>query len=205
MARPYDSNTNTALALGGTVWRDFLTIYGKDDVGDPLDFRFWNGDGNVSVSTLVAADGSTGSKSYVGGVLKSVEPIPQVIGLEARSISVELDQIHDDVQDMIRAYNIRHALAEVHRGLFNISTGAVVSTLYPRFLGKVDGAPINTPAAGGSGSVTIRLTSNTIELTRTNPAKASHEEQLRRSSDEYRQYAGIVEEVDVPWGFEPEA
>lgn len=198
--KSYDSNTLAALALPDTEWRDFLTIYGKDENSDPLDFRFSSLPDDVAASTLSARDGTTADQNYVGGVVKSVDPIPQIIALEARTINVVLDHTHPDVQDMIRAYNIRHAIAEVHRGLFDPLSGLVVGPLYPRVLGKVDGAPLVTPAVGGTGSVTIRLVSNTIELTRTNPAKAGNEQQKLRSGDLYRQYADSAAEIKIVWG-----
>lgn len=199
--QPYDSNTIAALNAGGLIKRELVTIRGKDLSDTPVQFNFWSGEVDVTVSVVSGVDRTTESRNYVGGgSLLSVDPLPLVLGLETRTINVTLSQIHSSVQSMVRGNNIRHAVAEVHRGLFSISTGQIVSTPYPRFFGKVDGAPIETPAAGQEGSITLSLVSNTVELTRINPALKSDASQSLRSGDRFRRYADASGQVDVWWG-----
>jgi hypothetical protein len=84
-------------------------------------FNFWTGEDNVATSVVSAITGGTGSRNYVGGgTLLEVPPIVDAIGLEARSIEIGLSQIHASVQDMVRAYNIRVATVELHRGICSI-------------------------------------------------------------------------------------
>jgi hypothetical protein len=197
----YDSATRAALAAGPVILRDMVAVYGKDSDGDPVTFGFWKGEDNITTNIVTAVDGSTVSRSFIGGgSLIGVDAIPLVIGLEARTIEVTLSPIHSEVQDMVRGNDIRHAVVEVLRAMFDVSTGGLVSTPFARFLGKVDGAPVATPAEGDEGSITLHCVSNTIELTRTNPARKSDEQQKRRSGDRFRKYADTAGDIEIWWG-----
>lgn len=199
--QPYDSPTLAALAAGGIIKRELIYVRGKDNSGSPVNFGFWNGEDDVTISVVSAVDGATEDRSYVGGgSVLSVDPIPLALGLDVRTVQVMLSQIHAGVQSMVRGNDIRHAVAEVHRAHFAVATGQIVSTPFPRHFGKVDGAPIVTPAAGQEGSVTLKIVSNTVELTRNNPALKSDASQSLRSGDRFRRYADASGEVDVWWG-----
>lgn len=198
---PYDSNTIAALSAAGLIRRDFVFVRGKDSSDAPVNFGMWNGEDDVTLNVVSAVDRTTEGRSYIGGgTLLNIDPIPLVMGLETRTINVTLSQIHSAVQTMVRGNNIRHAVAEVHRALFNIATGQIAAAPFPRFFGKVDGAPIQTPPAGSEGSITLKLVSNTVELTRANPALKSDETQKLRSGDRFRRYADASGEIDVWWG-----
>lgn len=199
--RTYDSNTIAALSKASTIQRVFLYVRGKDSGGSPVNFGFWNGVGDVSVSVVSAIDGATESRTYIGGgSLIKVPALPLRIGLEARTIEVTLSQIHTSVRDMVYGNNIRHAVTEIHRGYFDTETGQIVSTPYARWLGKINGAPEEIPAAGGEGSIKLRIASNTRDLTLTNPAKKSDESQRLRSDDRFRRFTGVAGRVGVWWG-----
>jgi hypothetical protein len=198
----YDSNTLAALASGQLVIRDFLTIFGEDSEGDPVEYCFWTGEDDVTVNVVSPQDGSTDSRDFIGGALPQ-DGIPNIvdsIGLEARRIEFRLSQIHADVQDMIRAGNIRLAVVELHRGLLSPATWALVSTPYARFLGRVDGAAIETPEVGGTGAAIIPAISDVIDLTKTWPALKSDETQRLRSGDRFRRYSDTAAAVEVWWG-----
>lgn len=200
----YDANTIAALESGQLVLRDFLTIFGKDGGGDPAEYCFWTGEDDVTTNVISAQDGSTDSRNFVGGGALPESGVPAIvdaIGLEARAFTFELNHIHSAVQDMVRIPGaIRLAVAEVHRGLLDPSTWTLVSTPYPRFLGRVDGAALETPAVGGTGAVRLMLIGDTIDLTRTNPALKSDESQKLRSGDRFRRYADAAGAVEVWWG-----
>lgn len=198
----YDSATRAALASGRLVLRDFLYIHGFEGE-DPMPFGFWTGEDDISPSVVSAITGAPETRDYDGGgTLIEVDTITSTIGLEARSIQVKLSQIHLSVQDMVRGYvpGIRHAVAEVHRGLYSPTDGGIVSTPFPRFLGRVDGAPIETPAAGDEGAITLKLVSNSVELTVTNPMLKSDATQQLRSGDRFRRFADIADPRSVWWG-----
>lgn len=196
-----DSNTISALASGQLVLRDFLTIHGWDSDGDETDFCFWTGEDNVTTNVVSAIDGSTDSRSFIGGgTLLEVPPIVDAIGLEARSVEFGLNQLHTSVASMVRANNIRVAVIELHRGIYSPATWALVSTPFPRFLGRVDGLSIETPAVGGEGRIVLTAIGDTIDLTRTVPALKSDETQRLRDGDRFRRYADTAGAVEVWWG-----
>jgi hypothetical protein len=200
----YDSDTITALQTGALILRDMLWIRGSDLSGNAETWGFWTGSDNVTVTVVKATDpGSTESRAYIGGgslLSDGVDPITYQLGIVAQTINVKLSQIHSSVQDMVRGADIRLAEAELHRALFDVSTGQIVSTPFPRFYGIIEGAPINTPAVGGDGSITLAITSVSIDLTRTNPALKSDEATKLRSGDRFRQYSGVTGQYTVDWG-----
>lgn len=197
----YDAETIAALESGQLVLRDFLYIRGKDSGGSAANFGFWTGVDDIILNVVSAIDGSTESRSYVGGgTLLDVPQIVDTIGLEARSIDFGLSQLHPTVQDMLRANNIRVAVVEMHRGVYDPATWQLVSTPFPRFLGRVDGARLETAAIGGQGGITLTAISNAIDLTRSNPALKSDETQRLRSDDRFRRYADSAGDIAVFWG-----
>lgn len=202
----YDSDSIAALQAdsGSGNRRWMLWIRGSDNSGTAKTFGFWTGADDVTVTVVKATDpGSTESRAYIGsGSLLSdgVDPITYQLGIVAQTINVKLSQIHSSVQDMVRGANIRLAEAELHRALFDVATGEIVSTPFPRFYGIIEGAPVNTPAVGGDGSITLAITSVSIDLTRTNPALKSDEATKLRSGDRFRQYSGVTGQYTVDWG-----
>lgn len=80
------------------------------------------------------------------------------------------------------------------------STWALVSTPFPRFLGRVDGVNVATPAAGGTGAITVSCISDLVDLTRRVTTLKSDETQRLRSGDRFRKYADTAGGVEVWWG-----
>lgn len=199
----YDSNTIAALESGSLVLRDFLAIQGKDSEGVPVPFGFWTGEDDVTTNVVTATDGGTDSRDFVGGGSlppDGIPPIVDTIGIEVRTLDLELSQLHPTVLNMVNGNNIRHAVAELFRGLFNPATFALVSTPFSRFLGRIDAAPRKTAAAGSSGAQTITMVSDAVDLTRTSPELKSDESQKLRSSDRFFQYADTAGEYERRWG-----
>jgi hypothetical protein len=200
----YDSPTLTALQAGGMILRDLLYVRGLDGSNNPVTFGFWPGVDNVTLSVIKAVDPtSTESRSYIGGgslLPDGVDPIIYQLGLDAQTINVKLSNIHASVLSMLHGYNIRLAEAELHRALFDLSTGLVVSTPYPRFYGIIEGAPLTDAAVGSEGYITLSITGISIDLTRTNPAMESDAQQQLRSSDRFRRYGDTAGDWTVWWG-----
>jgi len=199
--RSFDSNTLAALSADSLIVRSLVFVRGKTLAGATKTFGFWNGEDDVSITVTSAIDGASESRTYIGGgSLLAIDPIPLRIGLEVRTINATMSQIYATVQDMVRGNNIRHAVVEIHRALFNVSTGQLVAPPYARFLGKVNTSPVNTPRAGDEGSVVFGCVSNTRELTRANTALKSDETQKLRSGDRARRYVGVAAQWPVWWG-----
>jgi len=199
----YDSTTLATLTTGAHARRPFVYVRGKDSGGSAKTFGFWGGLGTVSVTVVSAVDGSSESRSYKGdGALIGIDSVVYSLGLDVRTIDCTLSQIHADVQDMVRANDIRHALVEVHVGILDAATGALVAAPLPYWLGYVDGAPVETPADGGEGAITLKMVSASVDLTRVNSATKGDEYQKLRSTDRYFKWADAAGGIKVVWGQE---
>ena len=200
----YDVDTLTALASGAIVVRDMLTVQGKTMGGSPALFAYWTGEDNVAANVVPAGASVPVSRNFVGGgTLLDVPPIVDAIGLEARSMALGLDHTSDlagSPMDMVYGHNVRVARVELHRALFDPATWNLVSTPHLIFAGRVDGAAIDDAAAGGEGGLTLDAMSSAIDLTRTNPAMESDEQQRRRGGDRFRRHGDTAGQVETWWG-----
>jgi hypothetical protein len=158
--------------------------------------------------TLTVIDGRTRlpvTRTYhgVGGNLR-VDPIPQTTDLNIRTIRVGLSQISQAVQQLVRGYETRRAPIEVHRGLLDPATSLMIAPPVPRFVGWINGNPIETPAANGEGGVQVSCVSYARKLTFTNPLKKSDEQQRRRQGDRIRRYTDVAGGwlANISWGEE---
>lgn len=205
----YDVDTITALASGAIVPRDFLAVMGKTLGGSAATFAYWTGEDNVAVNVVPAGAETPVSRNFVGGgTLLDVPPMVDAIGLEARGVSFGLDHISDAAgspMDMVYGNNVRVARVELHRGLFDPETWNLVSTPHLMFAGRVDGAGLDDAAAGGEGGLSLDAQSSAIDLTRTNPAMESDEQQRRRDGDRFRRFGDTAGQVQTWWGQAREA
>ncbi len=180
--------------------RDYLTIVAKDDDGDPVPFGFWTGADDVTV-TVPNLDGNTESRNFVGGgTLLEVPPVVDAVGLEIRTVTFGLSQIHANVALMVRGHTIRVARVELHRGELGADNGELVDDPELLFAGRVDAAKIEDAAIGGEGRTDIMAVGDVVDLTRTSPMLKSDESQKLRSGDRFRRYADTAAAVDVFWG-----
>lgn len=200
----YDPTTITALASGALVLRDFLTVDGKTLGGTPQQFGYWTGEDNIFANVVPVGGGTPESRTFIGGAtLLDVPPIIDAIGLEARAVSFGLDHTSSAAlspMDMVYGHNVRVARVELHRGVFDPDTWNLVSNPHLLFAGRVDGASIDDAAAGGEGGLALEAISNAIDLTKTNPAMESDEQQRRRSGDRFRRHGDTAGQVETWWG-----
>lgn len=201
----FDSTTITALQSGALPIVDFITIRGKDGDGDPAVFNFWTGPDNVTLNVVSAIDGETESRNYIGGgALVDVPAIVDGVGLDARSHEFGLNPLHSSILDMVNGNNIRVAVVELHRGIRNPDTWALVADPLPYFLGRVDGLSHDVGAADGDTPAEARMTlmviGNMIDLTKVSTALKSDEQQKLRSGDRIRRYADAAGSYPVAWG-----
>jgi hypothetical protein len=190
------------MAEGGIVTRDFLTVKGKTFGGSAETFGYWTGPDNITTNVPPASGGSSESRDFIGGgTLLEVPPIIDAIGVDARSITIGLDHISDAAgspMDAVFGNNIRVARVELHRGFLDPATWELVAEPSLIFEGRVDGASVDDAEAGGTGGLSLEAVSGAIDLTKTNPAMESDEQQKLRSGDRMRQYGDTV--ADVWWG-----
>lgn len=201
---PYDVDTVAALESGQIVVREILTVKGKTLGGSAAEFVYWTGEDNIAVNVVPAGETTPVSRNAVGGgTLLEVPAIVDGIGVEARSITFGLDHISQAAgspMDMVYGANVRVARVEMHRAFFDPATWNLVSTPTLMFAGRVDGAAVDDAAAGGEGGLSLEAVSSAIDLTKTNPAMESDEQQKRRSGDRFRRYGDTAAQIQTPWG-----
>ncbi|WP_440410611.1 hypothetical protein [Neorhizobium petrolearium] len=172
------------------------------ETGAPEEVGLWTGDDDANLTVIRGADNVTVTRPYLGGGnLLKVSDIPRVSDLTAQTVTIDLSQIADAVQLLLRTYDVHRAQVEIHEIVLSPETGQPVAPDLPIFLGMVDGAPIKTPRVGEQGRATLKCVSEMMMmLRRTNPEKASYEAQLLRDGDEWNLYAGVVETWELSWG-----
>jgi hypothetical protein len=203
MARSLDVATQGAIrARGALVPRNFVVITAKHrTTGDPQAHGFWDDVETVTTNVISGESGSSVSRTFQGdGAILDCDPIPMRIGLEVRTIQLVLSPLHAGVQACLRDDDPRGAKVEIYRGLLDPETMQLVAEPRIRFLGKINGAPIETGAVGGESRATLKIVSHTRELTRTNPAMKGDEQQRLRSGDRFRRYTGTAGEWPIFWG-----
>jgi hypothetical protein len=203
MVRAVDSSTSNYLNAGkGVIPRSFVWIKAKNrDTGAAEHIGFWNGLDSVDATVIDGVSGLPVTRTYhAAGSLLSVGTITRTPELEVRTVRVGLSQISDAVQLLVRGYDVRHAPIEIHEGYLDLETRKLVGDAIIDFVGWVNGAPIDTPAVGQNGGIQVECVSHSRMLTRTNPAKKSHEAQKRRSGDKYRQYNTVAGQWQYWWG-----
>ena len=187
--------------------RSFVLIDAKA-IGDPATitrFGFTDYGEDITTNVIDGESGATVSRSFFGDnqPILQMDPIPLKIGLEIDTTQVVLSQLDEHVQSMARGYDIRNANVQIFRSHLDPVSHLLMYEPRIRRLGQINGAPIMTPAAGGEGSITLKIVSHTRELTRINTAKRSDETQRRRGTgDRFRRYGGTAGKWEIFWGEE---
>ncbi len=196
-------NTQALLEAKTLVIRDFMRITGRvRATGDPITEGFWSDVGDVSAQVIDAETGLTVSYDFKGvGALIAIDPIPMVSNLTVQEVEVKFSQLDDRINELLRVYDIRQAKVEIYRGEFDPATGVMVEPAAARFVGFVDGVPVETPAEGGEGSVSIKCVSSAQELTRGNPdTRTDESQQLRAPGDTFYSDVTAVGDLVIFWG-----
>jgi hypothetical protein len=189
-------------ASEGLVERKLVWFSVKDrDTGAPVGRGFWDGSEDVNITVTSGISGLDEGRAYYGAALISVGDIACTTDMTVQSVSIDLSQIADVAQQIIRQYNARLAKVEVHTLYMHPVTGAMVGTLLD-WVGEIDKAPIRTPAAGGEGGVKISTVSDIMSmLTRINGRKSSYEDQKKHAAgDEWSLWASTAGTWKIPWG-----
>lgn len=186
------------------VW--FLWVVAKDrSSGEDQPVGLWGGDEDITL-TMEQADGTTVSRTYVGGCnLDIPDGIPYVADLTDNPVTVTMSQIADTAQLMVRGYDVRLSYCEIHATTW--TGGALTSIPQLQWVGIIDEAPITTPAtgsdneSGSDGGISLTIRSEIMSmLTATNPAKSSDAQQQKRlSGDLFCKYAGTIESWNLQW------
>ncbi|GGA65008.1 hypothetical protein [Pelagibacterium lentulum] len=184
----------------GLVTAAMLVFEVKTFAGDPVPFGFWT-EHDTETGTVVSPwTGTPASYPFVGGgAVLDVGEVPRTSDLDVVDMAVTLSAVHETVLDMWTGHDMRLAKIAVYEGLFDPQTRNFVSAML-EFVGEVDGAPKNVPAAGGEGGIQFTFVSDTQQLTRTNPAKRSDAHQRTRNGDGFHKYIGVAGDWINPWG-----
>jgi hypothetical protein len=187
------------VAARDLVWITARPIGG----GDPVDYGFSTLVRNVDIEVRSGRTGAVVSRPYrgVGGAFK-LGSIALTSDITVRSVDIDLPAIDATVADMLRGHDMRNAPVEIHRAYYDPDTRLQLAPAKPRFVGTVDGAPIETPVAGSAGRARITCVSTTRELTRANPDVRSHQSQLARSggTDDFYMHTAVVADWQIFWG-----
>lgn len=201
--RDIDSGTLTALQSGTIVKRQFVWITAHDLItNDPVSTGFWDDVGNVTATVIDADTQTSTTHDYSGSdKLVAIDAIPLTDDLTIRQVNVRLNILDTAVNNFVRGYNLRNAGIQIHTGIFNPVTFALVAAAKLEFVGFVDGAPITTPAIGGEAYCELQCTSATLELTRTSSDTRSDESQkARHAGDRFYKYAAVMGQRQIFWG-----
>lgn len=205
MSRSISAENQLALEDRRLVARDFLSIYARNrSTGAIVHDGMWSDVGNVSAEVMAPDTGEAEQRDFYGaGTLVSIDDIPMVSNVTVQTVSVRLSQVHERVEQLVRAYDVKQARVEIFRGLFAPETRLLVAPAECRFVGFVDTVEIRTPSEGGEGAVVLSCVSHTQEMTRSNPDTRSHESQIRRHpTDDFYRDVATVGEWDIWWGRE---
>lgn len=201
--RDIDSAIVTALAAKSFKRRTFFSITARNfSTGDPVAAYFWNDLGPITCNCIDGVDGSTVSRTFTGsGTLIQCGSIPLSSDMNVRTVTVTLNQVDSRIDDYVRGYDLKNAYCEIHRGMYNPLTHALLAAIVPIFVGFDDSLAIESPAAGNPGKITLNLVSHTRELTRAGYSVRSHADQIARvPGDDIMKYSGVMASAQFFWG-----
>ena len=201
--RDISSANLTALQNRILMPRDFIWFVVKDrTTGAAVTDGYWSDVGTITSDIVDPDTGGTVTRTWAGaGSLISISDIPLVSSLTVQNITVTLSQVADRVNNLVRGYECKQGRVEIYRGLFDPNTRQMVAPAVPRFVGTIDEAPITTPAEGRDGDVSLTCTSNTVELTRSNPdTRSDASQKLRNPNDGFFNDVAVVGSWAQFWG-----
>lgn len=155
----------------------------------------WTG-GQTQAFTIDA-----GSRTYfaAGGML-AIDQITMQVGLQVRMQRITLSPLASEVAQMMRAFDAGLAPAEIHRALFDTTTGALIAEPRRVWKGQIDVAPIHTAEIGGQSTVEITLSSASRALTKGLTLTKSDATLRLRGGDRGRRYTDLTGKVRDVWG-----
>jgi hypothetical protein len=194
-----DAYAARAILVRALVWvqpRDFET-------GDLVEFGFSTVTGDNALEVYDGLTQQIVQRNFTSrGAVLTIDNITQVADLTIRQAAVSLSQLNADVADALRGYDMRGAPIQIYRALFDMADPrAMVAPARCRFVGFVNTAPVTTPASGGSASLVLNCVSFTRQLTNTNTALRSDDnQQLRAPGDRFFQWVAATGQVPIAWG-----
>ncbi len=192
-----DAATMAALSgRAGLSARLFLWLVVRDGItGAPVAVGFWTGSEDIQIQI----DGEVRLYAGAGEVL-GFDDLAASAGVEVRQYRIQLAAIAPNVKDLVAAYDMRFAPAEVHRLLFKPGTSEPIGSPQRLFRGFVNGAEFHDAPPDGVPSADLALVSESRVLTRRLSSRKSDEAQRARGGDRIRRYGNISGVTPVYWG-----
>ncbi|MGO3934761.1 hypothetical protein [Rhodopseudomonas pseudopalustris] len=203
MTRSISEQAYNALRSGSLVDRDFLWFQVRRySDGSPVYDGMWSDVGDYTAQVIDPDTGGIATRSYVGTfTLVRISDIALVSNLTVQTITIDLAQCSGRVNDLLRGYDCKQGIVQIHRGLFDPATREQAGPALSRFYGLIDDIKIPTPKAGEDGPVEIICTSHTQELTRASSDTRSDASQRRRgATDKFYQDVANVGDRQHFWG-----
>jgi hypothetical protein len=104
-------------------------------------------------------------RTYIGSSLVSVSALDMVADASIPGLTVTLSGIPPETVALVRGSQIEQRPIRLDFGIYDVSTGALIDGLIPRFRGVIDDAAIDTPAAGGQATITLTCESTSRAMT----------------------------------------
>lgn len=188
--------TISAIARGPVAHDVLVWITGKNrTTGADETMGLWTGPEDRSFTVGGVA------RTYRGvGQIIEVPPIKSRAGLTVQMHTLRLSATSPEVEAAMRLYDPRLGPVEIHVARFEPTTGALLG-IDRAYRGRIDKAPINTPAKGKQGGgVALSVASAARSLTRPLTLKKSDASQRRRSDDRFFRHADVAGRVERWWG-----
>lgn len=203
MPREISDETQALLEAQAIEPRDFMTIVARSRAtGEPVSDSMWSDVGNVNANVINPDTGAVETRSFYGsGNLVKISDIPLVSNLTVQNVNIELSHLASNAEELIRGYDVRQAVVQIFRGLFEPGTGRLVEPAFPRFTGFVDSVEVVTASENDEGSNNLTCASHTQEVTRANTATRSDSSQkVVNPNDTFYADAASTPEWKIWWG-----
>lgn len=181
-------------ARTGVVVRNAVWIVARDRAtGAPASLGFWDGHYDLTLTI----DGAPRTYVKAAGMF-AVPTVQAQTGIEQRVLRIGLAGMSDALITATRAYEARLAPIEVHRVVYDPTSGDRLGQ-YRLFRGVIDEVTLPNAAVGDEAEGEIACISSARSLSRRLPFKKSDAVQQRRAGDRFRRYVAISGEVEVTW------
>lgn len=203
MPRNISEATQALLEANALEPRDFMTIYARRrSDGEVVSDSMWSDVGDVSANVINPDTGLPETRDFYGsGNLVKISDIPLVSNLSVQNVNIELSHLASNAEELIRGYDVRQAVVQIFRGLFQPGEGRMVEPAFPRWVGFVDSVEVVTPSENSEGSNNLTCASHTQEVTRANTATRSGASQKQiNANDTFYDDAASTPEWKIWWG-----
>ncbi|UXM94639.1 hypothetical protein N5853_11100 [Bartonella sp. HY329] len=206
--RAVSAKVQAALESDAIMVRSFTYFKIKRlDNGAPFEYGFWNDVGNVSFPVIDPLSGQEVVRNFEGsGSLVSISGLSQSIGLQTQATTVTFSQIQDASYNYIHTYNFKQGIFEIYEGFFDPVSRLPLDAAQCQLFGYIDEITVNTPEAGGDGSIELTINSHAQEIRRMNTSTRSDADQQNWfPCDNFCQDTTVVSTIVHTWGQKSEA